>query len=81
MTRIFDPDALGNVVRGQHVGLDTEQCILFVEEPGALLATIGIRDLVVVQAKDAVLVAHKDSLARLKDLVGRLEEQGLEHWL
>lgn len=81
MPRIFDPDALGNVVRGQHVGLDTEQCILFVEEPGALLATIGLRDLVVVQAKDAVLVAHRDSLAKLKDLVGRLEEQGLDRWL
>jgi mannose-1-phosphate guanylyltransferase len=81
MPRIFEAGEAGNVVRGRHAGLETEGCIIVAEDDGALVATAGVRDLVIVQSGGAVLVAHKGSLDRLKDLVGLMEDRKLDSWL
>jgi len=45
-----------------------------------LVTTIGVRDLVVVETKDAVLVARKDEVQKVKDIVDILKNDGrLEH--
>jgi mannose-1-phosphate guanylyltransferase len=81
MPRLFEADAAENVVRGPHAGLATERCIVVSDDPGMLIATLGISDLAVVASGGAVLVAHRDALDRLKDLVARMEERGLDRWL
>jgi mannose-1-phosphate guanylyltransferase/mannose-6-phosphate isomerase len=43
---------------------------------GRLVAVLGISDLVVIDTEDAVLVASKESLPDLKELVGHIEKQG-----
>lgn len=67
-------DAHGNVVRGDHVGIDTERCI--VRSGGALVATLGVRDLVVIDTPTAVLVCHKSRVQEVKTLVDGLEKGG-----
>ncbi|MFW6082797.1 MAG: mannose-1-phosphate guanylyltransferase, partial [Chloroflexota bacterium] len=54
LARMGNDDDQGNIVIGQHVGLDTRNSMLFGGE--RLIATIGIEDLVIVDAGDAVLV-------------------------
>ncbi len=46
----------------------------YVRSDGALTALLGVRDLVVVTTKDAVLVAHKDESQNVKKIVDRLKK-------
>lgn len=67
-------DGAGNVLRGDVLALESEDCYLRSEH--RLVACVGVRDLVVVETPDAVLVAHKDHLQSVKQLVSRLKQEG-----
>ncbi len=64
-------DAHGNVVLGSHVGLETEGSII-VGDPKHLVATVGVRDLIVVHTPDATLVCHKSQAQAVRKLVSAL---------
>ncbi|HEX4388903.1 MAG TPA: mannose-1-phosphate guanylyltransferase/mannose-6-phosphate isomerase [Steroidobacteraceae bacterium] len=75
-----DGDAHGNVTHGDVISEDTEGSYLYSES--RLVAAVGLRDQVVVETKDAVLVAAKDRVQEVKRLVLRLKERGrYEHSL
>jgi mannose-1-phosphate guanylyltransferase/mannose-6-phosphate isomerase len=75
-----EPDAAGNVAQGDVLIEDSAGCFLYAES--RLLATVGLKDHVVVETKDAVLVAPKDRVQDVKNLVARLKAQGrTEHSL
>ncbi len=75
-----DPDAHGNVARGDVLSEDTHGSYLHSES--RLVAAVGLRDHVVVETKDAVLVAPKNRVQDVKKLVARLKEAGrYEHAL
>lgn len=61
------PDDNGNAVLGLHTGIETENCVI-VGEPDHLVATIGIRDLIVVHTDDATLICDAKSAQRVKEL-------------
>ena len=61
-------DRQGNVVLGSHMGLETEGCVV-VTEGRRLVATLGVKDLIVVQAPDATLVCHKTQAQAVRKLV------------
>ena len=69
------PDALGNTIQGPVLTLDTSGCIV-VSDDGALVATLGVEDLVIVQSGGATLVARRDQLDKLKGLVEGLQKAG-----
>ena len=73
-------DENGNVVRGDVLIEDSSGCYLYSES--RLVAAVGLKDTVVVETKDAVLVAPRDRVSDVKKLVGRLKELGrYEHSL
>ena len=73
-------DAHGNVVRGDVLIEDSTGCYLYAES--RLVAVVGLSDHVVVETKDAILVAPKERVSDVKKLVGRLKELGrYEHSL
>ena len=75
-----DADADGNVTHGDVLLEDSSGCYLYAES--RLLATVGLNDHVVVETKDAVLVAPRNRVQDVKKLVNRLKEQGrYEHSL
>jgi hypothetical protein len=49
--------------------------------PGRLTALIGVRDLIIVNTKDALLVAHKSEDQRVKKILERLAETGRPEYL
>lgn len=67
-------DESGNRCHGDILTEDTRNSLLFTES--RLLATVGIEDTVVVETRDAVLVAHKDRVQDVKAIVKRLEAEG-----
>jgi mannose-1-phosphate guanylyltransferase/mannose-6-phosphate isomerase len=75
-----DPDADGNVRKGDVLTEDTRGCYLYAES--RLVAAVGLRDHVVVETKDAVLVAPRDRVRDVKALVAQIKQRGRsEHLL
>ena len=69
-----ESDANGNVARGDVIAEDTHGSYLYSTE--RLVATVGVTDLVVIETKDAVMVAPKDKVQDVKNLVSRLKQLG-----
>ncbi|HDR00477.1 MAG TPA: mannose-1-phosphate guanylyltransferase [candidate division WOR-3 bacterium] len=61
----------GNHFRGPAAALGAENCIT--DTDTGVIALLGTRDLVVVRSGDAVLVAHRDALGRMRELLKQLE--------
>jgi mannose-1-phosphate guanylyltransferase/mannose-6-phosphate isomerase len=75
-----DADAHGNVTHGDVICEDTEGSYLYSQS--RLVAAVGLKDHVVVETKDAVLVAPRERVQDVKKLVLRLKERGrYEHSL
>jgi mannose-1-phosphate guanylyltransferase/mannose-6-phosphate isomerase len=73
-------DAQGNALVGDVMVEDTHDSYIYAAS--RLVATVGLRDHVVVETKDAVLVAPKDRVQDVKKLVARLKAAGrYEHSL
>lgn len=64
-------DADGNFVRGEAFLEDTQNCYIHSER--ALVSTIGVKDLVIVDTPDSVLVAHKSRSQDVTRIVQRLK--------
>ncbi|MBE1275000.1 mannose-1-phosphate guanylyltransferase/mannose-6-phosphate isomerase [Enterovibrio baiacu] len=71
---VSDKDLLGNVQRGDVLTEGTTNSYIYSQNK--LVATVGIDNLVVVETKDAVLVANKDSVQDVKSIVNKLAEAG-----
>ena len=67
-----EKDENGNVTHGDTIMQDTEACYL--RSDGRLLATIGIKDQIIVETADAILVAHRDRVQDVKKIVSRLTD-------
>ena len=66
-------DAHGNVQLGDVLTVDTHGCYL--HSTSRLVATVGLKDHVVVETKDVVMVAPKDRVQDVKSLVTELKKQ------
>ena len=75
-----DADAHGNVTHGDVISEDTQGSYLYSQS--RLVAAVGLKDHVVIETKDAVLVAPRERVQDVKKLVLRLKERGrYEHSL
>jgi mannose-1-phosphate guanylyltransferase/mannose-6-phosphate isomerase len=72
-------DDTGNVCQGDVVSVDTRGC--HVHAGSRLVATVGLEDMVVVETADAVLVAAKDRVQDVKQVVEHLKKAGREEHL
>lgn len=63
----------GNVARTEVLLHDVEGC--YVDSPGKLVALLGVRDLVVVDTPDALLIAHRGRAQEVGKLVKLLEQE------
>lgn len=69
-----------NVVRGQHVGIDTERSLIYAYGK-RIVATAGVKDLIIVDTPDALLICRKDRAQDVKQLVEELEARGFDVYL
>ena len=67
-------DAQGNFTSGEAVLEDTSGCYIHSEK--SLVSTIGVRDLVIVETPDALLVADRARAQDVSKIVARLKKSG-----
>ena len=65
----------GNVVRGDYVGLDSRDNLVF-STSGRLIATVGLEGLVIVDTDDALFICPRDQAADVRRIVEQLTQQG-----
>jgi mannose-1-phosphate guanylyltransferase/mannose-6-phosphate isomerase len=68
------PDERGNVTRGDVVAEDARDCLLFSTD--RLVAAVGLEEHVVIETKDAVMVAPRARVQDVKKLVDRMRQAG-----
>ena len=74
VAELTPPDAQGNRGQGERVAIATTGT--YVHGDGRVVATVGVENLVIVDTPDALLVAHRDHLQRVKDVVVELKARG-----
>lgn len=76
---VGESDKDGNVTQGDVCVIDTENS--YIHSENRLVSVVGVKDHVIVETPDAVLVAHKDSAQNVKDIVDKLKETKREEAL
>ncbi len=70
---VINKDESGNAINGDVLTVNTQDCIL--HSSSRLIATVGLRDLVIVETADAVMVASKRDVQEVKAIVDKLKSQ------
>ncbi|MEO8739557.1 MAG: mannose-1-phosphate guanylyltransferase/mannose-6-phosphate isomerase [Casimicrobiaceae bacterium] len=73
---LTEADGTGNRGQGERIAIDTRNTFVHAED--RIVATVGVDNLVIVDTPDAVLVAHRDQLQRVREVVGELKARGNE---
>jgi len=73
---VSEQDGDGNARHGDVIAVDTRNSYAYARR---LVALVGVDDLVVVETDDAVLVAHKDRVQQVKDVVAKLKSDQRSH--
>ena len=74
LDELLDKDELGNARRGDVLALSASNNLLVADE--GVIAALGVRDLVVVRTRDAVLVVPKNRSQDVREIVERLRAAG-----
>lgn len=77
--KIGKKDSAGNVIQGDVVALDSENSMLFSQQ--RLIAAVGLKDIVVIETADAILVADRDKVQDVKRVVEWIKSEGREEHL
>jgi mannose-1-phosphate guanylyltransferase/mannose-1-phosphate guanylyltransferase/mannose-6-phosphate isomerase len=70
---VTEKDEFGNAISGDVLTVDTKNSYIYSENK--LVTIIGVEDLVVVETKDAVMIAKKDRVQDVKQIVDQLKLQ------
>jgi mannose-1-phosphate guanylyltransferase len=72
-------DENGNAVRGSFIGIDAGNSL--VHSPGKLVALVGVRDLLVVETDDALLICRRGRSQDVRKVVETLEKNDKKEYL
>lgn len=67
------------IVKGKHIDEKSENCLVHSHEK--LIATVGLKDIIIIETNDAILVAHKNKVSDVKKILDKLKEQGKHLYL
>lgn len=79
---ILPQDKFGNCIKGDAIDnrviLDTQNTLVYSDR---LTVAIGVKDIVVVDTDDVILICHKDRTQDVKEVVNYLKDNGSEEYL
>lgn len=67
------------IVTGNHIDIESKNC--FIRGNKRLIATVGLKDTVIIDTDDALLVAKKGSTKKVKEIIEIMKEKGEERYL
>lgn len=79
LERILPTDQAGNVVQGDFIGVETDNCIIY--SPKKVVATLGVSDLIIVETDDVLMVCAKEKAQEVKKIIEKLKMKKREELL
>jgi mannose-1-phosphate guanylyltransferase len=81
LPEVLAADSSGNLIikSEREISIDSGGCLVY--GGGKLVALVGVRDIIVVNSDDAVLVCAKERAQEVKQVVEALEKKGLTEYL
>jgi mannose-1-phosphate guanylyltransferase len=76
---IWPKDGSENALRGEGLFLDSRNCLVY--SPHRLAAVVGLRDVIIVDTKDALLVCSKKADQSIKEVIEVLRKKGQKAYL
>ena len=70
-----------NVISGNVIDIDSEDCLIYNKSDNKIVATIGLKGLVVVDTPDGLLVCDKDKIGGIKKVIERIKEAKQDKYL
>lgn len=79
---VMPADAQGNVRVGEAlVALDTTDSLIYSEQKDRLIVTIGLKDVIVVNTPDAILICKRGDSQKVRDVVDQLKKNARHQFL
>ena len=79
---VLPTDENGNIIMGgRHLGLDTRDSLVYLDEEHRLIVTIGVSDLVLVDTGDVLLVCRKEDAQKVRNVVKTLQQRDQDEYL
>jgi mannose-1-phosphate guanylyltransferase len=79
LAEIWTKDEASNALHGDSLIIDSSSCLLY--SPSKLIALVGLKDVIVVDTKDALLVCRKDQDQRVRDIIEALKKRNARKYL
>ena len=79
LDEVIEKDKTGNILKGNTIDIESENSTVFAGD--RLVATIGLKDMVVVDTPDATLVTPKDRVQEVRKIVETLKQGEREEHL
>lgn len=79
LTDVLRKDYKGNTYSGNIIDVNCEDTFILSDK--RLVAAVGLKDVVIIDTKDALLVCRKDMSQNVKDVVGNLHKKELKKYL
>jgi mannose-1-phosphate guanylyltransferase/mannose-6-phosphate isomerase len=73
LPEVLKPDSDGNIIVGDILALDTKKTTVMGGK--RLISTIGLKDLIIIDTPDALLIAKRGQAQRVKEVVDLLKER------
>ncbi len=78
--RLSAKDSTQNVFKERVFSSDCHGCLIY-GVPKRIIAAIGLKDLIVVDTEDALLVAHREKTSQLKNIFEKIKNNNLSQYL
>ncbi len=72
--QILGVDKEENSLKGEVYTIDSSGCLVYSKEK--MVSLIGVKDIIVINTEDALLVCHREHVQKVKDLVETLKRNG-----
>jgi mannose-1-phosphate guanylyltransferase/mannose-6-phosphate isomerase len=79
LDEIVEKDEAGNIFKGNAIDIESQNSTIYADK--RIVATIGLKDMVVVDTPDATLITPKERVQEVRKIVEALKQNGREEYL
>jgi mannose-1-phosphate guanylyltransferase len=82
LNEVMEADPVDNIVlANSNILLDTSNSIIFESDPQKMVAALGVKDLIIIDTDEALMVCKRDDAQRIKEIVQILKDRHLDQFL
>ncbi len=82
LAEVIDADDRGNIMLAEkNSSIDSQGCIIYEENSQKLITMLGVKDLVIIDTPDALLVCPRSEAQRIRDVVSDVKRRHQDRYL